>query len=56
MIISQTPYRLGLAGQGTDLPTCLEQKYGAAFSVALDKHLYVTVSPGFDRTTRTAYD
>lgn len=55
MIISQTPYRVSFAGGGTDLPAFYRQEYGAVLSVAIDKHMYVTVSPRFDPSTRVAY-
>jgi len=55
MIISQTPYRVSFAGGGTDLPSFYKQEPGAVLSVGLDKHMYVTVSPRFERTTRVAY-
>ncbi len=55
MIISQTPYRVSFAGGGTDLPAFYREEYGAVLSVAISKHMYVTVSPRFDPTTRVAY-
>jgi len=55
MIISQTPYRVSFVGGGTDLPAFYRQEPGAVLSVALDKHMYVTVSPRFEPTTRVAY-
>ncbi|MBI1367295.1 MAG: GHMP kinase [Planctomycetes bacterium] len=55
MIISQTPYRVSFAGGGTDLPAFYKQEYGAVLSMAIDKHMYVTVSPRFEPTTRVAY-
>lgn len=55
MIISQTPYRVSFAGGGTDLPAFYRQEYGAVLSMAIDKHMYVTVSPRFEKTTRVAY-
>ena len=55
MIISQTPYRVSFAGGGTDLPAFYENEYGAVLSVAIDKHMYVTVSPRFEPSTRVAY-
>lgn len=55
MIISQTPYRVSFAGGGTDLPAFYRREAGAVLSVALDKHMYVTVSPRFEPTTRVAY-
>jgi D-glycero-alpha-D-manno-heptose-7-phosphate kinase len=55
MIISETPYRVSFAGGGTDLPAFYREEYGAVLSVALSKHMYVTVSPRFDKTVRVAY-
>lgn len=55
MIISQTPYRVSFAGGGTDLPAFYREEYGAVLSVAIDKHMYVTVSPRFEPSTRVAY-
>jgi D-glycero-alpha-D-manno-heptose-7-phosphate kinase len=55
MIISQTPYRVSFAGGGTDLPAFYREEYGAVLSLAIDKHMYVTVSPRFDPSTRVAY-
>jgi D-glycero-alpha-D-manno-heptose-7-phosphate kinase len=55
MIISQTPYRVSFAGGGTDLPAFYREEYGAVLSLALDKHMYVTVSPRFEPSTRVAY-
>lgn len=55
MVISQTPYRVSFAGGGTDLPAFYRQEYGAVLSMAIDKHMYVTVSPRFEPTTRVSY-
>jgi D-glycero-alpha-D-manno-heptose-7-phosphate kinase len=55
VIISQTPYRVSFAGGGTDLPAFYRREYGAVLSLALDKHMYVTVSPRFEPSTRVAY-
>jgi D-glycero-alpha-D-manno-heptose-7-phosphate kinase len=55
VIITQTPYRVSFAGGGTDLPAFYEHEAGAVISVAVNHHMYVTVSPRFDRTTRVAY-
>jgi len=51
MIISQTPYRVSFAGGGSDLPAFYRQEHGAVLSLALDKHMYVTVSPRFEPST-----
>jgi len=55
MIITQTPYRVSFAGGGTDLPSFYEREKGAVLSMAVNRHMYVTVSPRFDVTTRVAY-
>ncbi len=55
MIISQTPYRVSFAGGGTDLPAFYQHEEGCVLSVAIKQHMYVTVSPRFDRSIRVAY-
>jgi D-glycero-alpha-D-manno-heptose-7-phosphate kinase len=55
VIITQTPYRVSFAGGGTDLPAFYEHEYGAVLSMAVNHHMYVTVSPRFEKTTRMAY-
>lgn len=55
MIISQTPYRVSFAGGGTDLPAFYRQESGAVLSVALQKHMYVTVTRRFEPTIRVSY-
>jgi D-glycero-alpha-D-manno-heptose-7-phosphate kinase len=55
MIISQTPYRVSFAGGGTDLPAFYQQEPGAVLSVALAKHMYVTVGHRFESSIRIGY-
>jgi len=55
VIITQTPYRVSFAGGGTDLPAFYEHEAGAVLSVGVQHHMYVTVSPRFEKTTRVAY-
>lgn len=55
MIISQTPYRVSFAGGGTDLPAFYRSEYGAVLSVAVQKHMYVTVTRRFEPTVRVSY-
>jgi D-glycero-alpha-D-manno-heptose-7-phosphate kinase len=43
LIVTRTPLRISFAGGGTDLPEFSEQAYGAVFSTAIDKYIYVTV-------------
>lgn len=42
-IVTRTPLRLSFAGGGTDLPEFYKLDYGAVFSMAIDKYIYVTV-------------
>ena len=55
MIISQTPYRVSFAGGGTDLPAYYRQESGAVLSVAVAKHMYVTVTKRFEPSVRVSY-
>ncbi len=55
MIITQTPFRVSFAGGGTDLPAFYEHEFGAVLSVGVNHHMYITVSPRFEDTTRIAY-
>lgn len=55
MIITQTPFRVSFAGGGTDLPAFYETEPGAVLSVGVNHHMYITVSPRFEDTTRIAY-
>lgn len=55
MLITQSPYRVSFAGGGTDLPAFYQEEYGAVFSVAIQKHMYVTLSYRFEPSTRVAY-
>ena len=42
MIISSAPFRITLAGGGTDLPAFYEKHGGAVTSMAIDKYIYVS--------------
>lgn len=58
MIITRTPLRISFAGGGTDLPTFYEREYGAVFSTAINKYVYVTVKRHgelFDEPIRLNY-
>lgn len=48
MIISRTPFRISLAGGGTDLPEFYRAHPGAVLSTAVDKYMYITVNRYFD--------
>ena len=48
MIISRTPFRVSLAGGGTDLAAFYRTEPGAVLTTAIDKYMYVTVNRYFD--------
>ena len=48
MIITQTPLRIGLLGGGTDLPGYYREHGGRVLNCALDKYVYVILTPRFD--------
>jgi D-glycero-alpha-D-manno-heptose-7-phosphate kinase len=43
VVMTRTPLRISLAGGGTDLASFYDHDYGAVFSTAIDKYIYVTV-------------
>lgn len=43
LIMTRTPLRVSFAGGGTDLPDFYNRDFGAVFSAAVDKYIYVTV-------------
>jgi D-glycero-alpha-D-manno-heptose-7-phosphate kinase len=43
IVVTRTPLRVSFAGGGTDLAEFYERDYGAVFSTAIDKYIYVTV-------------
>lgn len=56
MIISRTPFRLSLAGGGSDLRSYYKTGYGQVVSTAIDKYMYITVNKRFDKTLRVSYN
>ena len=55
MIISRTPLRISFVGGGSDLPAFFRQDPGAVVSTAINKYIYITVNPKFDRKIRASY-
>lgn len=51
MITTQTPYRIGFFGGGSDLSNFYTRHPGAVLSVAIDKSMYLTSHPFFDRSS-----
>src|SRR5213592_3165906 len=43
IVVTRTPLRVSFAGGGTDLADFYERGYGAVFSTAIDKYIFVTV-------------
>ncbi len=48
MIITRTPFRVSFAGGGSDLPSFYRKHPGCVVSVAIDRHMYVSVHRFFD--------
>ena len=55
MIISKTPFRVSLAGGGSDFAEYYRHRQGNVVSLGLTRHMYVTVNRRFDRTIRVSY-
>jgi D-glycero-alpha-D-manno-heptose-7-phosphate kinase len=49
MIISRTPFRVSFAGGGSDLPSFYHRSTGAVLSTSIDKYMYITIHPWFER-------
>ncbi len=43
MLIARAPFRISLAGGGTDLPAYYEQFGGLVVSTSIDKYFYVVL-------------
>jgi D-glycero-alpha-D-manno-heptose-7-phosphate kinase len=55
VIISRTPLRISFVGGGSDLPAFYRHEPGAVVSTAIDKYIYITVNPKFDKQIRASY-
>ena len=57
MIISRTPVRVSFCGGGTDIDSfsLSESEGGRVVSLALDRHIHVTVNRRFDEKVRLSY-
>lgn len=49
MIISRTPFRISFAGGGSDLKSFYEHEVGAVLSVTIDKYIYLSMHPLFNK-------
>lgn len=55
MIVTRTPLRVSFVGGGSDVPWFSSEEPGAVVSAAIDKYVYVTLSPKYEGTFRAAY-
>jgi D-glycero-alpha-D-manno-heptose-7-phosphate kinase len=55
MIISRTPFRVSLAGGGSDFAEYYRQRTGNVVSMAINRYMYVTVNRRFDDSIRVSY-
>lgn len=49
MIITRTPFRVSFFGGGSDMPAFYRREPGAVLSVTIDRYMYVSAHPYFDR-------
>ena len=55
MIISRTPFRVSLAGGGSDFAEYYRQRPGNVVTAAIDYYMYVTINRRFDDSIRVSY-
>ncbi len=55
MVISKTPLRISFAGGGTDFREYYRLRMGRVISMAIGRHMYVSVNKRFDHAIRVAY-
>jgi D-glycero-alpha-D-manno-heptose-7-phosphate kinase len=55
VIISRTPFRVSLAGGGSDLADYYRHGAGRVVSMAINRYMYVTVNRRFDDRIRVSY-
>ena len=55
MIISKTPFRISLAGGGSDIDRYYQTAPGAVVAMSVSLYIYVTVNRRFDDTVRVSY-
>lgn len=49
MIITRTPFRISFAGGGSDLPSFYQRSEGCVVSTSINKYMYVSIHPTFNR-------
>lgn len=55
MIITRTPFRISLAGGGTDFPEFYRHEFGCVISTAINKFMYITLNEKFAGDIRVGY-
>jgi D-glycero-alpha-D-manno-heptose-7-phosphate kinase len=55
VIISRTPFRVSLAGGGSDLAAYYRRRPGCVVTMAINRYMYVTVNRRFDDSIRVSY-
>jgi D-glycero-alpha-D-manno-heptose-7-phosphate kinase len=55
MIISRTPFRVSLAGGGSDFAEYYRNRAGNVVTLAINRYMYVTVNRRFDSHIRVSY-
>ena len=55
MILARTPFRITLAGGGTDIPSFYEDHGGFVVSMAINKYIYVLVKKSLDANVTMRY-
>ena len=51
MLITRTPFRVSLCGGGSDLPQFYRKHGGCVISTTINKYMYITSHPSFDKNT-----
>ena len=55
MVITRTPYRVSLAGGGTDFPEFFREGQSLIVSLPLKKYFYINITPRFTGNLRVSY-
>ncbi len=55
MIISRTPLRVDLVGDGTDLRSFCERERGSIVNAAIKKYVYIIIHSAFDKKNKIVY-
>ena len=55
MIVTRTPYRVSLAGGGTDFPAFFRERQACVVNAALNRYFYLTFASRLDTRVRVAY-